>query len=84
MMLDQQSILIPDRSEPGLKMAALAAEGDQGGTDKQLLIFVYIRILLRSALQWVRRMLELLTRVESSKNLRSKWTNAVMIIISSD
>lgn len=77
MMLDQQSILIPDRSKPGLKIAALAAEGDQGGTDKQLLIFV--RILLQNALKWVRRMLKLFTQVE-----RSKWTNAVMIIISSD
>ena len=30
----EQSTLIPDWSEPGLKIAALAAEGDQGGRDK--------------------------------------------------
>lgn len=34
MMLGQQSILIPYRSEPGLEMSALAAKSDQGGSDK--------------------------------------------------
>ena len=34
MMLDQQSILIPGWSEPGLKMSALAAKSDQGGNDE--------------------------------------------------
>ena len=37
MTLDQQSILIPDRSKPGVKMAALA--GDQGGSDKLTTFF---------------------------------------------
>ena len=31
MMLDQQGALIPDRSEPWIKMAALVVRGDQGG-----------------------------------------------------
>ena len=34
MMLDQQSILIPDPSEPGFKISALAAKSDQGCSDR--------------------------------------------------
>ena len=34
MMMDQQSILIPDLSEPGFKMSALAAKSDQGCSNR--------------------------------------------------
>ena len=82
MMLDQQSIVIPDLSEPGFKMSAFAAKSDQGCSDRLATDCRLQRNLVTKCVTAGTWNVRTLYASERSKNLRSKWTNVVMIKIS--